>query len=113
MLCIGYAQSAPDEGSLSADRTPHPSRCSLRSLRAEAREIADGHDKDIYRKEQRDKRATDLQETKRDIQKHPKGKPRSQSLSDRFNKANRDTQSAERKASGKQTGTPEKRARAG
>jgi hypothetical protein len=25
MLCIGYAQSAPDEGSLSAETTPHPS----------------------------------------------------------------------------------------
>jgi hypothetical protein len=25
MLCIGYAKSAPDEESLSTDRTPHPS----------------------------------------------------------------------------------------
>jgi hypothetical protein len=30
MLCIGYAQSAPDEGSASAERTPHPS--SLREV---------------------------------------------------------------------------------
>jgi hypothetical protein len=24
MLCIGYAKSATDEGSVSAERTPHP-----------------------------------------------------------------------------------------
>jgi len=34
MLRIGYAKSAPDEGSASAEKTPHPSRIALRLMRA-------------------------------------------------------------------------------
>ena len=32
MLCFGYAQSVPDEGSLSAEANPSPGSISLRSI---------------------------------------------------------------------------------
>lgn len=80
----------------SAQRQEMQSRHSEASQK-QAREIREGTDREVYRKERRDKRTAELHENKRDIERQqPEANTRPASLRDRFRKANRAKQREDR-----------------